>query len=121
MSKEVKEEAIDKIKAGVNELTMEERKAEVEAQIKSRDLRELEKCLIRSHQTWTILQKHAKKYNLEYHVQPLESLQQSILCELYLRGVLLIFTKHPAILRSLGLTGEDLIQKMRNEGLIEIE
>ena len=112
---------MSKEKTKKKELTMDERKTEVEAQIKSRDLRELEKCLIRSHQTWTILTKYADKYNLDYHLLPLVSLQISLFFELYTRGIPIIFAKHPQILRSLGITGEELIQKWRNEGAIEFE
>lgn len=101
------------------ELTMEERKAEVEAQIKNRALRELEKCLIRIHQAWLILQKHAKKYDLERHLTPLDWLQRSLFLRLFTGGVVLIFQKHAGILRALGYTGEELLEQWRQEGLIE--
>lgn len=90
-------------------LTNEEKK--VYAQIESRDLRELEKCLVKTHQAWLIMRKRAEKYNLTQHERNLSWAIRKLLYELYGHGVLVVFVKHAGILKDLGYTGEELLKE----------
>ncbi len=114
MNKEKKEEK-------KKELTKEERAAEVEAQIFSRDMIEVEKAMIRLHQANVILSKRRDKFNLESIVHMTQHQIKQLMLVLFIKGGGALLSKHKGILKSLDGSPEgiNLVEEWKAQGLIE--
>lgn len=97
------------------ELTPEERRSEVEAQILQRDITEIEKALIRTHQAHLILRKRAAKFKLEKQTEFLKSIIERLLWELY-QTYPDVLVKHRGILQAIDMTEAGMLAYWKKAG-----
>ena len=112
-SKEVVDEALNKINSGINELkhelTEEKEEETVSQQIFARDVRELEKCLVLGSRIYQILQKRAEVWQLQDELGMARTITLELFCRLYKVGFESVFEKYNQILKVLGTTQEEVL------------
>lgn len=77
----------------------------------SRDIRELERALIRCNQAYQILHKQQEKDTIKAMVIMLAHHQRVLFAELYICGERLIFDKYQGLLINLGVSKEEIMQE----------
>ena len=81
----------------------------VSQQIFSRDVRELEKCLVLGSRIYSILQKRAEVWLLQDELGMARTITLELFCRLYKVGFESVFEKYNQILKVLDTTQEEVL------------